>query len=613
MISQESFFSGHHAEFDASGHATSLAGDIEKPQDGYIRNGQPWGLKSTTDKTIIPTSNRSEPKKCSDTIEVLNDSEGLPGLVGSSAQSQEPALKPINLKLEPKGFKAKYGRNYGELAEEEIYEEMRRASTAGDYPRVREALRILIQDRGEKPNQRHYQALILANTSPEHGSAAEIVRILQEMEEEGITLDSASYHAILRALAIHPDHILRKQILEELRQRWFSLSSEGWHDVISGLVRDKQVELAIETLQSVQHEGIAIAPWLYDMVIYNLCDAGEYDQALSILRFRVDSGEQLISGTVWCYFLDLASSALHYPATLYAWRKRVETNYLNPPSGMCLNVLNTAARHSDCHLATDVIRVLCNRSQTLQLYHYEALIESCLPSNLRMAFTLLTLMTSNGTSPTNFSTRALFLHLRQAAHLPQKALSILHELREQNRPIPVEAVNVVIESYIDHGRFDAALETYKTLRALCQSGPSTSTFNTLLRGCRGRRSIAMFLASEMVALNISPDVLTYDRLILVCVEESFDANGMDDAWRYLEKMRGAGWWPRPGTAIAMAKRSCQIGDERVWRLQGDGGEFGIERSVLKKMVDGEWLMEKEKRAKGNSKILEMMDTEDALA
>ncbi|KAL8942789.1 MAG: hypothetical protein Q9216_001474 [Gyalolechia sp. 2 TL-2023] len=591
-ISQEFFFNGHHVQLDASGQATTRAQDIEQPQHAYDRTKQPWGLRSSSGKEKIHKSSSGVQKQCSDTREAPNDGRGLTNQWGSSAVPREPALQTADLKLASRGFKARHGRSYGDLTEEEIYEEMRRASTAGDYPRVREVLRIIIQDRGEKPNQRHFQASILANISPEHGSATNVIQILQEMEDESITLDSASYHAILRVLSIHPNHLLRRQILEALRQRWFSLSNEGWHDVIAGLLRDKQVELAIETLQSSQQDGICIAPWLYDMFIYNLCDAGEYEEALSILRFRVENGEQLISGTVWYYFLDLASSAFHYPATLYAWRKRVETNYLNPPSGVCLNVLNTAARHGDCHLATDVLRVLGNRMETLQVYHYEALIESYLPSDLRMAFTILTVMTSNGTPPTNSSTRAVFLHLRQSSHLPRTALSILHRLREQGRPIPVEAVNVVIESDIDHGEFDAALETYKTLHTLCPSGPLTSTFNLLLRDCRGRKSVAMFLASEMVALNILPDALTYDRLILVCMEESRDRDEMDDGWRYFEEMRGAGWWPRPGTAMAMAKRSCQIGDERIWRLEGDDGELGIERSVLKRMVEEDWMKEK---------------------
>lgn len=353
---------------------------------------------------------------------------------------------------------------------------------------------------------------------------------------------------------------------------------------------------------------IHIEPWLYDTLIYNLCDADEFDEVLSILRFRVDNGEQLISGTVWYYILDSASSAFHHSVTLFAWRKRVEPGYLNPSSGICLNVINTAARHGDFQLAVEVVRVLGNRNEALQLYHYEALVESYLPSDLRTALMLLTLMTSTGMSPTDYSTRPILLHLRQSSHLPQIALSILRELGEQGRPVPIEAANVVIESYIEHGKLDAVLETYRTLHKLCPSGPSTSTFNRLLRGCRGRKDVAMFFASEMVALKIPPDALTYDLLILVCMASSREED-MDDAWRYFEEMRGAGWWPRPATVLAMVKRCCQMGDERIWQLQRDHKEgHGTERSVLEKLVDDGWM--KENGVQRTSKILDALDAED---
>lgn len=378
-----------------------------------------------------------------------------------------------------------------------------------------------------------------------------------------------------------------------------------------GLLRDKQIELAIAVLQSAQQVEIHIESWLYDMLIYNLCDVDEFDEVLSILRFRVDNGEQLISGTVWYYFLDSASSAFHHSATLFAWRKRVESGYLNPSSGICLNVINTAARHGDFQLAVDVVRVLGNRNEALQLYHYEALVESYLPSDLRTSLMLLTLMTSRGMSPTDCSTRSILLYLRQSSHLPPIALSILRGLCEQGRPVPIEAANVIIESYVEHGNFDAALETYKTLHKLCLSGPTCNTFNRLLRGCRGRKDAAMFLASEMVALEISPDALTYDLLILVCMESSRE-DDMDDAWRYFEEMRGAGWWPRPATVLSMAKCCCQKGDERMWQLQGDPKECqGIERSVLENMVDEGWM--NGDGIQKTSKILDALDAEDPWA
>ncbi|KAI4095790.1 MAG: hypothetical protein LQ339_007153 [Xanthoria mediterranea] len=487
------------------------------------------------------------------------------------------------------GPRVRHKRGIVELKDEELYEELRRASSAGDYPCTREVLKILIGERGVKPDRRHYQALLLANANPQHGSPGEVMDLVEEMEDSAITLDSAAYHAILKVLAVHPDYILRRQILEELRQRWFTLSNEGWHDVIVGLLRDKQLESAVDTLQSVQQEGIRIPPWLHDMLIFNLCDVGEHHEALSILRFRVENGEQLISGTVWHHLLDSASRAYDHQATLFAWRKRVGTNYLNPSSGVCLNVLETAARHGDFRLAADVIRVLGNRGQGLKLYHYETLIEACVPSELRTAFTLLALMTTTGVPPRASSTRPIFLHLRQSAQLPDAALSMLRQVAKQQRAMPAEAVNVIIEAYLYHGHFEQALDAYKTLHTICGSGPVTSTFNTLFRGCRSRKETAMFLASEMVALKVPPDALTYDRLILVCLDSGSGREDFEDAWRYFEEMRGVGWWPRPGTTVALAKQCCLMGDERIWGLQDEGhGEDGITSSALQRLIGGHW-------------------------
>ncbi|KAL8906596.1 MAG: hypothetical protein Q9207_001920 [Kuettlingeria erythrocarpa] len=605
------FFSGHHVELDSSGLATAPARGAKTLRDVPERKNWRPDKDISSQNAAYPGFGSSNSSHISYSYGSLCDNERLNRNGTAQEASQKPPDSLANPPYAAKSFTVGQGHRYGELTEEEIHEELQRTSTAGDFPQIQEILKILIHDRGEKPSRKHYQALLLMSISPRNGSAADAVRVMLQMEEAGITLDSAAYHAVLKVLAIHPDYLLRRCILEELRQRWFTLSSEGWHDLTVGLLRDKQIESAIAVLQSAQQVEIQIEPWLYDMLIYNLCDVDEFDEVLSILRFRVDNGEQLISGTVWYYFLDSASSAFHHSATLFAWRKRVESGYLNPSSGICLNVINTAARHGDFQLAVDVVRVLGNRNEALQLYHYEALVESFLPSDLRTSLMLLTLMTSRGMSPTDCSTRPILFYLRQSSNLPSIALSILRGLYEQDRPVPIEAANVIIESYVEHGNFDAALETYKTLHKLCLSGPTCNTFNRLLRGCRGRKDAAMFLASEMVALEITPDALTYDLLMLVCMESSLE-DDMDDAWRYFEEMREAGWWPRPATVLAMAKCCCQMGDERIWQLQGNPEECqGIERSVLENMVAEGWM-------KGNgiqktSKILDALDAEDPWA
>lgn len=401
-----------------------------------------------------------------------------------------------------------------------------------------------------------------------------------------------------QVLAIHPHYVMRRDILEHLRQRWFTVTEDGWHDMIVGMIRDRQLELMLDTVELLQRdEESKIKPWLYDMIVYTLCDIEEFDEALKIMRYRVSSGELLISGTLWFYLLDTASRALHHGATLYAWCTRVETSFLNPPSGVCINVLSTAARWGDFALATDVFRILGNRSETPRLYHYESLLEACLASSdLKTAFTILSVMISSGVPPSEPSTRPIYLHLRQNASLPATALSILHNLHESNRPICAPAINVIIEGFVHHQDLAAAIETYKILHELCPSGPTTSTFNTLFRGCAkaARKDLAMFLAAEMVALQVPPNALTYDRLMLVCLtaeaelEEETTGQGLADAWRYFEEMRRLSWWPRAGTVVALAKRCCARGDERVWALVREGDGEGMGMRQMERFVSEHW-------------------------
>lgn len=78
------------------------------------------------------------------------------------------------------------------------YQELRRIVLKANYTHIRNCVRILVKERDQKPNLRLYDALLLANTDSQCGSAAEVARILDEIAAEGLTADSATYHAALR-------------------------------------------------------------------------------------------------------------------------------------------------------------------------------------------------------------------------------------------------------------------------------------------------------------------------------------------------------------------------------------------------------------------------------
>lgn len=353
------------------------------------------------------------------------------------------------------------------------------------------------------------------------------------------------------------------------------------------MIRDRQLEIALETLSHMHKQGIKIHPSLYDMMIYTLCSTEEFDEALRLMEQRLSDGELLISASLWLNILDTASRALHHAATSFAYRARVQTGYLNPPSGICTNVLSTAARHGDVFLATSVLRVLSRRSGSpIQRHHYEALLETYIAaSDLQKAFALLSTMQTAGHPPTEASTRPIYTHLRQSPKLPSLAARILTSLKEEDRPVPIAAINVVIESHIAHHDLASALHLYK--KTSTNPAPDTATFNALLRGCSqaARKDTAMFLASEMLALSIPPNALTYDRLILVCLTSEVS---LEDAWRYFMEMRAGGWWPRGGTMDNLARRACGRRDSRVRRLVGEGRGKGIAEERLERIISECW-------------------------
>jgi pentatricopeptide repeat protein len=252
-----------------------------------------------------------------------------------------------------------------------------------------------------------------------------------------------------------------------------------------------------------------------------------------------------------------------------------------------LNVLDTAARHGDPVLAKDVFRVLSNRSVKLEIHHYEALLEAYASGNdVKSALTVLCAMRDAGIDPSDASTRAIYKSLRGQPEGPKEAFEALHLLRKDGRKIPIVAINCVLDASSFQGNAILALEHYKQLRVLCPDGPNTTTFNVLVRACgvSHRKDLAMFLVSEMQAMGISPDSLTYDRLLLVCLQE----DNYEDAFKYLEEMERRRWTPRPGTWKALVARCATASDQRAWELADRMDEKGLDTVKIRDWLSKTW-------------------------
>ena len=268
---------------------------------------------------------------------------------------------------------------------------------------------------------------------------------------------------------------------------------------------------------------------------------------------------------------------------VYIWRTQVTTNYLNPPSGVCLNVLATAARYGDPDLATEVFEVLGRRSTTFNLEHYELLLDAYVRAkDLKTAMKVLVIMHKSGLNSEEESTRNLYDFFREKPSRILRAREIIIEMHDEREDIPLVALNCLIRALIETGDLTTGISVYKTIHELCSSKPNAETFNILFRGCRDpvRMDLAMFLAAEMRALKVSPNHLTYDRLVLICTS----AGALDDACKYHRELRTEGFTLRDGTMRRLLRCLGSTGDARAWDIVRElDGRYGSEmRAIVEK-------------------------------
>lgn len=94
-----------------------------------------------------------------------------------------------------------------------------------------------------------------------------------------------------------------------MKERWYGLSPVGWHNLVIGLLRDRQYEMAMDKFEQMQADQIAIEPWLYDIFFFRLCELDELDEALRLLKSRYHKPP--LSMHMHYHLLDSFASAFH--------------------------------------------------------------------------------------------------------------------------------------------------------------------------------------------------------------------------------------------------------------------------------------------------------------
>ncbi|KAI1127726.1 hypothetical protein F5Y10DRAFT_242260 [Nemania abortiva] len=436
------------------------------------------------------------------------------------------------------------------------------------YLPVARLVEYLVKERNERPNTALYESLIKANISTQYGSAKVAAQLLKEAQSHNIATTPEIYQGLLEVTAVHPDYVLRAQVLHDMKNRWYNPTPRAEVSIIISLLRDGQYELALWKLEELNRIPINVPSWLFDVFLYTFGELGFHEETLAILKHRqrvVDVVKRApLSLNAWQFLLDVFSRDAFQPGIKFVWDHSVTPGHIHPPDGVVLNVLNTASMHGDTTIAMNAVQELSARKTTLSMHHYEALIHVHMQhKDLRKALTILCIMFKAGLSPDLSSTRPIFQMLRDSPTSMDKALGILHELKLQYT-IPAAAFNVILESTIAHGGFKIAFDLYRTIRQVCINGPDLETFDILLQYCTQRKSMN-FLVAEMEAFCLKPSRLILDHLVRICsIQDDYEM-----AFRYLEMIRARTppnspetWWVSKNSALALLRKCVQTRDQR---------------------------------------------------
>ena len=231
-----------------------------------------------------------------------------------------------------------------------------------------------------------------------------------------------------------------------------------------------------------------------------------------------------------------------------------------PDEGVCIAVLNTAARHGVPELATDVLRVLKLSGIAWQEYHLAALIEAfCRKKQLKEALITLHIMRSNNIIPLPSTSICIIDSIVDVESL-DSTWAIIDEIHKTKSGLDIDALKIIIQASVLLQDLQRAMGFYKALSEY-DLIPDVTIFNSLLDGCidAGHRHLGDALLADMNKAGVKPNGETYEKIIQLCLTQDV----YEDAFFYLEEMKAAKFVPTQAVYEALVLKCRSMGDTRM--------------------------------------------------
>ncbi|KDR75443.1 hypothetical protein GALMADRAFT_69951 [Galerina marginata CBS 339.88] len=407
------------------------------------------------------------------------------------------------------------------------------------------------------PDAPIYDALI--NLAARHRSWLFAWAILDDMLKAGIPPIPATFAHLINAQRDRPFTNLWTA-LQQMDNFGINPNGPIYTAIINCLVGEGNVEMAIQCVFSMKKQGIVPELAAAQAVVTLAADCGYSRLAIELATYFEDTSVRQLDNSAWMACLYSSARNLYIEGVMTCWPRVVNELNLVPNEGVCLAVLDTAARHGSPDIATDVIRVLKLAGVEWQEFHFAALIEAfCRNDQLKEALITLAIMRTSGILPAETTTSFIFDCINDDVNSLDSAWSLIDEIYVSKSGLDIEALKVAVHASIFLGDLQRAVGIYKAFSNY-ELAPDLATFNMLLQGCIGaqHRELGDLLLADMKEAKIKPNEETYRKMIHLCLTQEV----YEDAFYYLEEMKAAGYIPPRTVYETLVDKCASVGDVR---------------------------------------------------
>ncbi|CAG8483954.1 8429_t:CDS:2 [Ambispora leptoticha] len=419
-----------------------------------------------------------------------------------------------------------------------------------------------MKNRGIKPNTKTYNLLL--QVYHREGLFNECIQLLHEMINHGIPPDLETFDYVLLSTSFELTGIYREYVWSLLEKHDLRPSSLTYEHYLESFLIVEELEHAIDVLDELLEKKIFPTARTFWQVTKLAIALNEVDLAFdTLLKFEKQYPHVL--PTIYMETLRCASIHFHLEGILHCWKKIVDDAKMVPDQGICLNIINSAARFGNPDLAKRVIKLLVANRVKIEEQHFAALLASyVVAGDLKRAFNVLELARASGAEPDYVTALPITDLIKTDVEKIDDAYYTLEELHSKGRKVDVSALNAIIracrfviynkETGLREADIHRAVETYNQAEKL-DITPNVQTFEMLIECCLSikHRLLGQQFMEEMRSQGISPTPKIYANMIqLVCTDTDYE-----DAFALLEEMKSRDILP-PRTAYEAIVRKCAL-------------------------------------------------------